>query len=422
MLFELLELVYMFVTQEFLYWPFHFILFFIIATSIRGHLARSYRPYKDGLTRDKVKVSVLIPEYNENLDLLERVIRSAIENKPDEVILVVDDGRKEIEVMVKKLMDEYKYYNIHVIYPSRRLGKRASLALGWMVAKGDVIVQLDSDTVMEEDTIEKLIKPFADPQVVGVQGHPLLFRTGGRIPFLLGQVGELSRDVVCRMLNGFLVVIDGKIAAYRRDFLIKVMKDFLVEKWGKHKVVLADDRALTFLANKLGYKTVYQSTAYAWSAAQPTLTSYIKQQLRWMRSGYMYLIKDIKTGLFFEAPWKYRFQEITYLFAPISFTIAWVQTFLANVHVINIARDYLLLLAGVNVPGLVLSALVFLVGIGLTFEIGYRLLGIDKSEIQRLRIGFVEKIYMGLLGLFVIYPMMLYALLTYKNTTDWLTR
>ena len=422
MLFELLELIYMYTTHEFLYWPFHFILFFIIAGAVKNYLARDYRPYTRGLTRDKVKVSVVIPEYNEELDILEEVLRSAIENKPDEIILVVDDGRKEIELMVKELMDEYKYYNVRLIYPSKRLGKRASLALAWLMAKGDIIVQLDSDTVMERNTIDEIIKPFADPEVAGVQGHPLLFQTGGRLPFLLGQIGELSRDVVCRMLNGFLVVIDGKIAAYRRDFLIRVANEFLNEKWGKNRVILADDRALTFLANRLGYKTVYQSTAYARTAAQPTLGKYIKQQIRWVRSGYMYLIKDIRTGLFFEAPWKYRFQEITYLLSPVSFTVAWVQTFLANVQVIAIAKSYLDLIAGINIPGIVLSMLVFLVGIGLTYELGYWLLGVDRSEVRKLRVSFLEKIYIGIIGLFVIYPMMLYAMLTYRNVTDWLTR
>ena len=422
MLFEILELVYMSITHEFLYWPFHFILFFIVALTVKGYLAKGYKPYTEGLTREKVKVSVIIPEYNEELDILEKVVKSAIENKPDEIIIIADDGRKEIELMVNKYAKENKNIKINVIFPTQRLGKRASLALGWLLATGDIIVQLDSDSIMEKNTVNEIIKPFADPKVAGVQGHPLLFRTGGRIPFVLGQIVELSRDVVCRMLDGFLVVIDGKVAAYRRDFLVKVMKEFLVEKWGDRKIVLADDRALTFIANKLGYKTVYQSTAYVRSAAQPTLVKFIKQQLRWVRSGYLYLIKDIRTGLFFEAPWKYRFQEITYLLGPISFTAAWVQTFLANVFIINIAQSYLSLIAGINIPVLALSLLVFLIGIGLTFDIGFRMLGVDREELQRLRINFLERIYMGLIGLFIIYPMMLYAMFTYKNVTDWLTR
>jgi len=422
MIFELLEIFYMLITHEFIYWPFHFILFFIVAYTTRGFLARKYKPYKEGLSRDQVKVSVIIPEYREELPILEKTIRSAIYNKPDEIIIVSDDNRKEMEQLVKKLQKEYPSIRIFFTAPGKRLGKRASLALGWLIATGDIVVQLDSDTIMTQNAINEIIKPFADPKVVGVQGHPLLFQTGSRLSYLMGQIIELSRDVVCKMLNGFLIVIDGKIAAYRRDFLIKNVRNFLVESWGKRKIILADDRALTFLANQQGYKTVYQSTAYARSAAQPSLLKFINQQLRWARSGYLYLIKDIKSGLFFKAPRRYRFQQITYLLAPISFTVALIQTLLANVQVVSIIDNSILLSTGLYIPLLLLSFMVFSIGLGLTFTVSIKLLNLDKVEVKKLKVRFIDTIILGLIGLFLIYPMTLYAMLTYKNVTDWLTR
>jgi cellulose synthase/poly-beta-1,6-N-acetylglucosamine synthase-like glycosyltransferase len=422
MIFELLEIFYMLITHEFMYWPFHFILFFIIAYTTRGFLARKYKPYKEGLSRDQVKVSVIIPEYREELSILEKTIRSAIYNKPDEIIITCDDNRKEEEQLIKKLQQEYPSIRISYIAHGKRLGKRASLALGWLVATGDIVVQLDSDTIMTPNTINEIIKPFADPKVVGVQGHPLLFQTGSRLSYVMGQIIELSRDVVCKMLDGFLVVIDGKIAAYRRDFLIKNVRNFLVESWGKSKIILADDRALTFLANQQGYKTVYQSTAYVRSAAQPSLSKFINQQLRWARSGYLYLIKDIKSGLFFKAPRRYRFQQITYLLAPISFTAAVIQTLLANVQVVNILDNGILLSTGLYIPFLLLSFMIFSIGLGLTFTASIKLLNLDKVEIKKLKIRFIDNIILGLIGLFLLYPMTLYAMLTYRNVTDWLTR
>lgn len=422
MIFELLELFYMILTHQFVYWPFHFILFFILASTIRGFLARKYKPYTEGLSRNQVKVSVIIPEYKEELSILEKVIRSAINNNPDEIIILCDDGRKEEEQLIKKLQREYPSANIRYVFPGKKMGKRASLSLGWLLATGDIIVQLDSDTIMEPNTINEIIKPFADPKVVGVQGHPLLFQTGSRLSYIMGQVIELSRDVVCRMLDGFLVVIDGKIAAYRRDFVIKNIRNFLVESWGKSRIILADDRALTFLANQQGYKTVYQSTAYARSAAQPTLFKFITQQLRWVRSGYLYLIKDIKEGLFFKAPRRYRFQEITYLFSPISFTAALIQTLILNVQAVEILDSGILLSTGLYIPLLLLSFIIFSIGIGITFTVSIKLMNIDKVEIKKLKIRFIDNIILGLIGLFVIYPMTLYAMLTYRNVTDWLTR
>ncbi len=409
-------------THEFIYWPFHLIIFLIIAYATRGFLAKKYKPYKDGLSRDQVKVSVIIPEYREELSILEKAIRSAISNKPDEIIIICDDGRKEEEQLIKKLQQEYPSIRISFISHGKKLGKRTALALGWLVATGDIIVQLDSDTIMEPNTINEIIKPFADPKVVGVQGHPLLFNTGSRLSYVMGQTIELSRDVVCKMLDGFLVVIDGKIAAYRRDFLIKNIKNFLVESWGKSKIILADDRALTYLANEQGYKTVYQSTAIARSAAEPTLSKFINQQLRWARSGYLYLIKDIKTGLFFKAPSRYRFQEITYLLSPVSFTAALIQTLFLNVQVVNIFDESILLSTGLNIPVFLLSLMIFLIGLGLTFALGIELMKLDKEEIKKLKIKFIDIVILGLIGLFIIYPMTLYAMLTYRNVTDWLTR
>jgi len=420
MIFEFLEMFYMITTRTFLYWPIHFIIFLIAATFVRGYLARTYKPYSEGLKRENVKVSVVIPEYNEDLDIFEKVVKSAVENKPDEIIIVYEDGRKEIEKIAKK----YKAKGVNIIdfHPGIRIGKRASLALAWMIAKGDIIVQLDSDTIMQPGAIDEIIKPFSDPKVVGVQGHPLLFRTGGKIPYILGQIIELSRDIVCKMLDGELVVIDGKIAAYRRDFLIKNIKEFLIEKWGKKKIIVADDRALTFLANIQGYKTVYQSTALGLSAAQPTLTKFILQQLRWARSGYLYLIKDIKTGLFFKSTRRYRFQMLTYLLAPVSFTVAWVQTLLANVEVVNIVGAYINSIVSLNIPVILFSLFVFIVGLAMTLNFSLKALGIDYNEIKKLSITAFDYVVLGIIGLFVIYPMTLYAMVTYRNVTSWLTR
>jgi len=418
-IFEILELIYMVLTGTFLYWPIHFLIFLVTAIIVRRILARKYKPYINGLKRSDVKVTVVIPEYNEELDILEKCVKSAVENKPDEIIIVSDDNRKEVEEIGRKY--GAKTLNILSLGSKVRLGKRASLALAWLLAKGDIIVQLDSDTIMKPNTVDEIIKPFADPNVAGVQGHPTLFKTGERIPYLWGQLIEVSRDVVCKMLDGQLIVIDGKIAAYRRSYLLKYVYPFLTDSYRGRKVITADDRSLTFLANYNGFKTVYQSTAEAESAAQPTLVKFIYQQLRWARSGYMYLIKDFASGMFFKATKRYRFQSLTYLLAPISFTFAWIQTLIVNVQVVDIIGLYVNSVLGISDTTLVLySLLVFLIGLILTLNFGTRGMGVDMSKVGRIKL--LEYIALGLLGLFVFYPMFLYALATHRDASVWLTR
>jgi cellulose synthase/poly-beta-1,6-N-acetylglucosamine synthase-like glycosyltransferase len=411
-----MELFYMIVSRHFLYWPVSFLFFFLTGSLVRRYYSRKYSPYKEGLSRKDVKVSVVIPEYKEEIDILERCIKSAVESNPDEVILVYEDNRPEVKALVKK----YKIRGVDVT--GKNLRKRGSLVVGWLMAKGDIIVQLDSDTVMSKQTLEEIVKPFADPKVVGVQGHPLLFRTGSKLAFALGQIIELSRDVVCRALNGNLVVIDGKIAAYRRSFLISIMKEFLYEKWGKMRIIGADDRALTFFANLKGYKTVYQSTAIVYSAAQPTLYKFLLQQMRWARSGYLYFLKDLKSGLFFMVTRRYRFQQITYLFGPLSLAIAITQTVLSNVQIVNQLGQFINQLAAINVPLLLYSVSVFLFGSLLTFRTSLFLLGVDLNEVRKISLAWFEYLIIPLLGLFLIFPLMLYSMITYNKINQWLTR
>ncbi|TRM88137.1 N-acetylglucosaminyltransferase [Sulfolobus sp. E3] len=416
MIFELLEMLYMFLTGKFLYWPINFLIFLIGASLVRGIYARQYKPYSDGLKREEVKVSVVIPEYKEDIETLEKCIKSAKENNPDEVILLYEDDRPEVKNLVKK-------YNIKGIDLShRRLGKRGSLAMGWLMAKGDIIIQLDSDTILEKGAIDEIIKPFKDPLVVRVQGHPFLFKTGSKLAYVFGQVIELSRDIVCKMLDKNLIVIDGKLAAYRRSFLVSIVKDFLIDRWGKRKILVGDDRALTYLANIMGYKTVYQSTALAKSAAQPTLYRFILQQLRWARSGYLYFLKDIKSGLFFKASRRYRFQMITYLFAPLSLLISIIQTLVMNVQIVNEIGELVNSTLLINVPLIIYSLAVFIVGSVITFNVSITSLGIKYSEIRNLSLNILDYILIPMIGLFIIFPTYLYAMLTYKEVTSWLTR
>ncbi|TRM85551.1 N-acetylglucosaminyltransferase [Sulfolobus sp. F3] len=390
--------------------------FLIGASLVRGIYARQYKPYSDGLKREEVKVSVVIPEYKEDIETLEKCIKSAKENNPDEVILLYEDDRPEVKNLVKK-------YNIKGIDLShRRLGKRGSLAMGWLMAKGDIIIQLDSDTILEKGAIDEIIKPFKDPLVVGVQGHPFLFKTGSKLAYVFGQVIELSRDIVCKMLDKNLIVIDGKLAAYRRSFLVSIVKDFLIDRWGKRKILVGDDRALTYLANIMGYKTVYQSTALAKSAAQPTLYRFILQQLRWARSGYLYFLKDIKSGLFFKASRRYRFQMITYLFAPLSLLISIIQTLVMNVQIVNEIGELVNSTLLINVPLIIYSLAVFIVGSVITFNVSITSLGIKYSEIRNLSLNILDYILIPMIGLFIIFPTYLYAMLTYKEVTSWLTR
>lgn len=439
MIYELSLLYIMITTGIFFYWPFHFFIYFLGHTSLLRVKGEKYRPYAAD-ERGKHTVTVLIPSFREEHWLLEKAIETSIENNPDEVIVIHDDGDTEVEEIVRKYAKRARLegkvrWGVKSFNVKERLRKRGALAVGWLMAKGDIIVQMDSDTFMAtkgdlieplEDrgerplsninTLEEILRPFSDPRVVGVQGRPVLVVTGGpglssRMSYYLGQIIERARHTVSKAMDGQMIVIDGKITAYRRDWLMSHIPEVTRETYRGRQLLVGDDRTITLLANNDGMVTAYQSTAVAFSGAQPSLGKFIAQQVRWFRTEWFYLIKEIREGWFFSRRNLYRSQSVLYLTAPLSLLIAMVQALLTLVpveHVISVA---------VGVPTLLFSLWALFLGLPMTTIIGLKAMKIKFSDF-----GFTDIVLAGFIGLFIIYPTMLYAMFTYRNLFDWYTR
>ncbi|MEM1589927.1 MAG: glycosyltransferase [Candidatus Bathyarchaeia archaeon] len=392
MLIEIFELLKIF-EGFFYYLPIHLILFVLFPLVVRRFKAIRYSPCHS-LSRRQVKVSVVIPEYNEDKGVFEKCLASVATNKPDEIIVVHDDSRDEVEFLARK-------YGAKVYSFKSRVGKRAALARGWEMASGDIIVHVDSDTILYPNAIEEIIKPFSDEQVVGVQGKCLVYRTGSWFSWRMSQLIEANRDWNNKALNGCLVVIDGRFNAWRREFLISQEKAFLNEYFLGRRCEIGDDRFLTQRANLQGYKTVYQSTAAAETAAQPTYLKFLKQQLRWARSGYKSFFKDFKLGLARKAPLAYNIFQICYYLGSISFTFAILHDILLSPPIFALP-----LWSAIPIATL---------GSGLI------------AVIRRLAVGFYsltpkEFLMLGFTAIFISYPLMLYALATIRNQSNWQTR
>ena len=85
---------------------------------------------------------------------------------------------------------------------------------------------------------------------------------------VLGQVGCLP----------------GRTIAFRRDLLEQIMPDFLTGEFPLGVVLeVSDDRTLTNLTLKQGYKTVFQSTSVVYTDCPTGLKKMAKQQYRWAR-------------------------------------------------------------------------------------------------------------------------------------------
>ncbi len=109
------------------------------------------------LTKENIKLSVIIPCYNE-AETLETVIDKVRDcGLSTEIVLVDDystDGTRElIKEKLHKKVDK-------VLFHKKNQGKGAALRHGFSVATGDVVIVQDADLEYDPKDFVKLVEPF----------------------------------------------------------------------------------------------------------------------------------------------------------------------------------------------------------------------------------------------------------------------
>jgi hyaluronan synthase len=82
---------------------------------------------------------------------------------------------------------------------------------------------------------------------------------------------------------GTVGCLPGRTIAIRMDVLRYIMPEFLTGRFLGIFLEVSDDRTLTNLVLKAGFRTVYQSTSLVYTDAPVKLKKLVRQQLRWAR-------------------------------------------------------------------------------------------------------------------------------------------
>jgi len=112
------------------------------------------------LNRNTMDLSVVIPVYNEEESIVELagwIERICKENKIDYEIIFIDDGSSDSSW---KVISDLSLHNhiVRGIKFRRNYGKAAALHSGFIEAKGDVVITMDSDLQDSPDEIPGLMK------------------------------------------------------------------------------------------------------------------------------------------------------------------------------------------------------------------------------------------------------------------------
>ena len=121
-----------------------------------------------------MKVSIVVPTYgrpNDLADLFDSLLKQTV--KPLEVIVVDDTPSNVIKEVCAKYRNMFEKFSIKLAYirnwkePSPAIARN----IGVGMAKGDIILFLDSDVILDEKYIEEILETFMKyPHAIGVQG------------------------------------------------------------------------------------------------------------------------------------------------------------------------------------------------------------------------------------------------------------
>jgi len=249
--------------------------------------ASFYRPLKiTNSSHYNPTLSVITPVYNEDAKIFRSALDSWQANNPAEIIAVIDISD---ESSIKVFLDFARGKPGAKLLVTAKEGKRAALANGIREAKSEIVALVDSDVIWMPDVKEKALIPFRDYKIGGVVTrqnciHPKsIWQKITDIMWDLRNVDEWPSQTA---MGSALTCLSGRTAFYRRKMLLTMLDEFENEILLGRKKEPGDDKCLTRLIQKYGWKSYYQSNAQIYSTAASNFKTFWKQRVRWSRNSF----------------------------------------------------------------------------------------------------------------------------------------
>jgi cellulose synthase/poly-beta-1,6-N-acetylglucosamine synthase-like glycosyltransferase len=213
-------------------------------------------------------VTVLIPAYNEVDCIGETVANKLNQDYPAELlqIIVISDGSDD---GTDEVVQGFAGRGVQLLRRGPREGKAAALNEAVKLARGDIIVFSDANSLFAPDGIRKMVENFADPRVGYVTGNLELITDAGDASG--GGNAYLRYEKAVRKLEtkaGSIIGVNGGVDAIRRELYVDIPR------------ALITDFILPLHVLGTGHRVIYDESVASREAANKEVGSEFRMRVR----------------------------------------------------------------------------------------------------------------------------------------------
>jgi cellulose synthase (UDP-forming) len=266
-----------------------------------------------------VSVDVLIPVYDEPIEIVEPTVAASCAMRSDDIrVWLLDDGdRDELAELADRHGAGYLRRTEH------QGAKAGNLNHALELTDAPYVVVLDCDHVPHIDFLERTLGYLEDPEVAFVQ-TPQYYANATRSPVCSAAAAQqnLFFGPICRGKDGLeAMMCTGTNVVFRREALAGA--------GGFPERSITEDFLLSIRLHERGWRSVYVSEVVASGLGPEDAASYVSQQQRWARG----CLGAIPAVLRSRLPWRARVQ---YLLSATYFLSGWTLLLYMSLPVVRL--------------------------------------------------------------------------------------